>query len=141
MAHALQSKQRLLRPGISYWETVQSRVRLTVVSVCMFYWLSSPAVLLHAQFSGICVFWYIIYLPCRADQLGSPLKHSANPLRRAGAPHSTASSPSCFPEQWLLPHNLLPAQVPGERTTSLLTNIDSTPDLVSHPSAPISSGC
>lgn len=107
---------------------VQSRVRLLWFQFARsigFHHLQQ--VLLCALFSGVCVFWDIISLPCQADQLGSPLEHSANPLRRAGAPHSPAPRPSCFPQQWLLPHTSSYSSRPGERTASPLpTNIHST---------------
>lgn len=105
-----------------------------MVSVCMFHRLSSPAS------APACL---LLRSMCA---LGHNL--TSLPGRSAGFPSTTLSqltqkgwcpslhSSSYFPEWWLLPHNLLIAQVPGERTTSLLTNIHSTPDLVPHPSAP-----
>lgn len=101
-----------------------------MVSVCMFYWLSSPASApVCLLLRRMCTLGHnLTSLPGRSA--GFLSKTLSQPTQKGWSPHCTAPSPSF--SLWLLPHNLLIAQAPGERTTPLLTNIHSTPD---HPTS------
>lgn len=117
---------------------VQSRVRLTVVSVCVFHRLSSPASAPACLvLRKMCVLVHNL-TSLAGRSAGFPSQALSQPTQKGWCPSLHSSQPQ------LLPRVLVAAPQPppysGERTTSLFTNIHSTPDLWSHirqpPSAP-----